>query len=164
MRQMHNAVPGLQVVCTCGHMWRDVCAADHARANKRGQYARLMRNVTKLGMVKSPFNYGLFVLIRPISFNQSNDRGKCVYRGGKNENFFIYIDIYFVILYFFFYFILDLSLIPFIFRKNYIFVLLTWFDEISMKISNFAIRYFDILLYDLYFIRIFFFFFFLFGV
>lgn len=46
MRQMHNA--GLQAVCTCGHVWRDVCAADHARANKRGQYARLMRNATKL--------------------------------------------------------------------------------------------------------------------
>lgn len=103
MRQMHNAVPGLQVVCTCGHMWRDVCAADHARANKRGQYARLMRNVTKLGMVKSPFNYGLFVLIRPISFNQSKDRGKCVYRGGKNENFFTKI---FTLLFCTFFFIL----------------------------------------------------------
>lgn len=121
MRQMHNAVPGLQAVCTCGHVWRDVCAADHARANKRGQYARLMRNATKLDTVKSPFNYDLFVLIRPIGFNRTNDR---------DENFsrrylLCYFLPFFLFLFLFFYFISNFSLIPSISRKNYTFVLLT---------------------------------------
>lgn len=84
-----------------------------------------MRNATKLGMVKSPFNYGLFVLIHPISFDQSNDIGGMFIGEEKMKFFFIqrYLLCYFVL---FFFFILNFSLIPFISRKkNYIFVLLT---------------------------------------
>lgn len=62
-----------------------------------------MRNATKLGMVKSPFNYGLFVLIRPISFDQSNDIGG-MFIGEEKMKFFSFKDIYFVILYFFFFY------------------------------------------------------------
>lgn len=122
----------------------ETCAPQTTQEQIReAQYARLMRNATKLGMVKSPFNYGLFVLIRPISFDQSNDIGG-MFIGEEKMKFFSFKDIYFVILYFFFFFILNFSLIPFISRKKKLyFCFANWFDE-SMKISNFAIRFFDI--------------------
>lgn len=104
----------------------ETCAPQTTQEQIReAQYARLMRNATKLGMVKSPFNYGLFVLIRPISFDQSNDIGGMFIGEEKMKFFFIqrYLLCYFVL---FFFFILNFSLIPFISRKkNYIFVLLT---------------------------------------
>lgn len=82
----------------------ETCAPQTTQEQIReAQYARLMRNATKLGMVKSPFNYGLFVLIRPISFDQSNDIGG-MFIGEEKMKFFSFKDIYFVILYFFFFY------------------------------------------------------------
>lgn len=121
----------------------ETCAPQTTQEQIReAQYARLMRNATKLGMVKSPFNYGLFVLIRPISFDQSNDIGG-MFIGEEKMKFFSFKDIYFVILYFFFFYFKFLFDSLYFSKKKLYFCFANWFDE-SMKISNFAIRYFDI--------------------